>query len=81
MVADGRVVVLAAGVADVGGGDCMAMAQRFLGGQKQPRARIAVSVLSLIAVVPPKLCRTLLWEGLLAQATELQGGHMSLCDY
>jgi hypothetical protein len=48
VVAVGRVVVLAAGVADPGGDDPVAVAQRSWTPQKQPPARMAVSVLSLM---------------------------------
>ena len=51
VVAGGRVVVLSAGVADAGRDDPVAVAQQFRAGQKQPPARIAVSVFSLIAVL------------------------------
>jgi hypothetical protein len=55
-VVGGRVVVLSAGVADAGGDDSGAMTQLLLRGPETAPARIAVSVFSLIAVLPPKLC-------------------------
>jgi hypothetical protein len=53
VVIGGRVVVLPAGVADAGGDDSVAVAQQFLRGPETAPARIAVSVFSLIAVLPP----------------------------
>ena len=48
MVRVGRVVVLPAGVSDPGGDDSVARRSNSWTPQKQPPARIAVSVLSLI---------------------------------
>ena len=55
MVLGGRVVILPAGVADAGGDDSVPVAQQFLRGPETAPDRIAVSVFSLIAVLPPKL--------------------------
>jgi hypothetical protein len=58
MVGVGRVLVLAAGVADASGDHPVAVAKQLCISQKQPPARIAVSVLSVMAF-PLSTCRFL----------------------
>jgi len=56
MVVGGRVILFPAGVADAVGDDPSRWRSSSCAGQKQPPARIAISVFSLIAVLPATLC-------------------------